>query len=340
MPLTTLSQDRVSDAELQAAVEAVLQNHRGAPARVQHFAHRPSPYRTSAALEEITVQLEDGTCLDIMFKDAGRDTMHERARRAKPPFVHDPRREIDTYGRLLAGRGLGTADYYGAVVDDDAGRYWLFLELVSGIGLQQVGDVAIWQRVAAWLAGMHASFDGLEIAGTGVLTRAIKYDAAYCRVWLDRARRFFAGSPSAASGLAWLAARHERVATRLAALPVTCLHGEFYPSNILIQETPGPLRICVVDWEMVAIGPGLIDIAALTAGDWSAEDRTAIAMAYYDSLPQPYRTSRDQFIADLTCCRIQLAIQWLGWFGRRLPPAEHTQDWLGEAIDAARQLEL
>jgi thiamine kinase-like enzyme len=35
-------------------------------------------------------------------------------------------------------------------------------------------------------------------------------------------------------------------------------------------------RVCPVDWEMAAVGPGLIDLAALTAGWWTAHDSRAV----------------------------------------------------------------
>jgi len=244
---------------------------------------------------------------------------------------------------VLAGHRLGTAACYGAVVDRPRGRYWLFLERVPGIELYQVGELEVWQRVAAWLAGMHRTFAEAHVAARAHAVHALRHDAAYYRLWLDRARRFFQhGTPDTdpvASGLAWLAPRHDHVVDRLMALPATFLHGEFYASNVLVQDTAGGLRVCPVDWEMAAVGPPLMDLAALTAGSWSEEQRDAIAAAYYAALPpaRPWARQED-FMADLACCRVQVALQWLGWFGRRRPPAEHTQDWLGDALQAARQM--
>ena len=54
---------------------------------------------------------------------------------------------------------------------------------------------------------------------------------------------------------------------RLLALPVGFIHGELYPSNVLVGERTG--RICAVDWEMAGIGPLLLDLAALTSGAWT-----------------------------------------------------------------------
>ena len=335
-----------TDADLHSAVETVLADYRGRPVQITSLDRRPSPYQTSAALEELDVELDDGVRLQIMFKDASFEALHEGARRVKPAFLHDPVREIETYRRVLAAHRLGTATCYGAVVDRPSGRYWLFLERIPGLELYKVAELATWQRVAAWLADMHRTFTDTGVPAQAHAAHALRHDPAYYRVWLDRAQRFFhqgtAGTDDVASGLAWLASRHDAVIGRLMALPVTFIHGEFYSSNVLVQETVDGLRVCPIDWEMAAVGPGLIDLAALTSGSWSEEERSAIAAAYYATL-EPHGTPwarREDFMTDLNCCRIQVALQWLGWFGRRRAPSEHTQDWLADALRVARQIGL
>jgi hypothetical protein len=42
----------------------------------------------------------------------------------------------------------------------------------------------------------------------------------------------------------------------------------------------------------------------------------------------------------LDCCRLQLAVQLLGWARQWTPPATHTQDWLGETFYVADRLGL
>src|SRR5262249_18457071 len=156
---------------------------------------------------------------------------------------------------------LGTAICYGAVVDQWAGRYWLFLERVPGLELYQVSS-PIWQEVARWLATMHARFT----RDTALPTRAkrlLSYDGDYYRDWLRRAQQFArqaepSRSGKARRGVEWLAARYDQVVERLLALPTTFIHGEFYASNVLVQELAGELRVCPVDWEMAAVAPGLV----------------------------------------------------------------------------------
>src|SRR5947209_6646174 len=70
-----------------------------------------------------------------------------------------------------------------------------------------------------------------------------------------------------------IAAGFPAVVERLLALPRTLIHNEFYPSNVLIERRREGVRVCPVDWEMAARGPALIDLAALTAGNWNETER-------------------------------------------------------------------
>jgi hypothetical protein len=327
--------------DLRTALEAALSDHLGAPRRVAWLERAASDYRSSFALEELRVGLDDGMALDVMFKDLSPKGLTDVARAAKPAFLYDPQREINTYRDLLAKAGLGTPLFYGAVADPVAGRYWLFLERVRGRELYQIGERAVWRHAARWLAGLHFRFaprsDALR--RTAAL---VTCDADYYRLWPRRALAFAeAGfSPDAAARLGRIVAGYERVVERLLALPATLLHGEFYASNVLVQELPGGIRVCPVDWEMAAVGPGLLDLAALTAGRWTEDERTDLALAYHAAYPPTdgWPPAPEEFLADLDVCRLHLAIQWLGWAREWSPPRDHAHDWLQDALTLAAKL--
>lgn len=219
---------------------------------------------------------------------------------------------------------------------------------MPGIALYQVGEFATWERVARWLAGLHTYFAGERGVGPASRTRyIIDYDADFYRVWMRRARAFacrrvvHSVSRERCRAIARLAGRYERVVARLAGLPKTLIHGEFFPSNILVQPGVGGPRVCPVDWETVARGPGLIDLAALVAGDWTAAERRALALAYHDALSLGARWSDvEAFMAALDWCRLHLAVQWLGWSTDWTPPTEHAHDWLREALSLVEKLDL
>jgi aminoglycoside phosphotransferase (APT) family kinase protein len=249
------------------------------------------------------------------------------ARAARPAFLTDADREIEVYRSLLAPLNLGTAAMYGAVVDQALGRRWLFLEKVSGLELARCGDFNVWLEVARWLATFHSSC-GPQSARS-VVPHLLEYDAAFYSRWLERARA------SAGTGLDRIAGRYQCVIDILKEIPATFIHGEFYASNILVQPPGRDDRICPVDWEMAATGPGLHDVAALASGKWSQDERLQILQAYNSSLPP--KMQLNDIATAFECCRLHVALQWIGWGSAWSPPREHAQDWLAEAIQISNQ---
>jgi hypothetical protein len=326
--------------DLAATLSAVLSGHFGRPVRVAGVERRRSDYSSSFALDELDVRLADGATVPVVLKDLSRPAILEGARRARPAFRYDPLREIRTYRDLLAPARLGTAVYYGSSVDPGAGRHWLFLGRVPGVRLNEVGDFAAWEEAARWLARLHTAFaPRAEELGCDGWPR---HDAEHYRVWADRAAEFARATdpplPQAvADRLGRLVEGYDRVIRRLLALPVTLIHGEFYPSNVLIEQRDGRARVCPVDWETASVGPGLIDLAALTAGDWTDDQRWAFVSAYREVLPGG---SEDEVLTDLDYCRLHSAVQWAGWSTDWSPPPECARDWLEDALALAESLGL
>jgi Ser/Thr protein kinase RdoA (MazF antagonist) len=325
-----------SDAELREALAPLLREA-GAGA-LREIRRRPYEYRTSFPLEQLDLTLEDGASHRLVFKQLDWDTLGDEARLAKPRFLHDPLREAAVYGSVLAAAPGGPPRHYGAAIDRERGRHWLFIEWVDGRELFQVGDRQLWAAAAAWLGAMHSRL-GDELDRHRAGGRLLEYDRAYYRRWIERARRFSRapGQPrSRAHSVDSLAARYEPAVEELIAMPKTVIHGEFYASNVLVAgDGPAP-RVCPVDWELAAAAPGLIDLAALVSGGWSDEDREALVSAYAAAAgPHPFTPRR------LDLARLHLAVQWLGWAEPGWsPPAGQQQDWLAEALVLAERLGL
>lgn len=326
----------------RSAIETMLSAHYGKAVRVTGIERQPFAYQTSAAIESFQVELSDGTKLRLLLKDLSRAGLQPAARLTKPLFLHNPRREIAVYHHILSERQQGTATCYGSVADDTLDRFWLLLELVHGQGLYQIGKPTSWQAAARWLARLHCHWAG---RAEEVRRRApvLNYDAEFYRVWLERAVQF-QHQKGRSDSLSWrrLVDGYGRVIERLVALPTTLIHGEFYASNVLIDHACYPVRLCPVDWEMAAIGPGLMDLAALTAGRWSDEERGALLEAYRVGLEEHSGQSHSlvNLHCDLEICRLHVAMQWLGWSANWAPPAEHAHDWLGDAIALAEKIGL
>jgi hypothetical protein len=320
-------------------LEQILTAHFGHPVAVTGFHREPYIYSTSFALEDLAVELVDGTSLRLIRKDLGTSGLLHDARSGKPSFLYEPCREIQTYQQLLSEAQLGTATCYGAVVDPGSVRYWLFLEKVSGRELYQVGDIDAWVASARWLADLH-SCAALRVDSVRQRNgHLISYDADFYRRWLNRAKGFAeSAGPEQQQALGMIGEGLEIALRRLAALPATFVHGEFYASNVLVAEGPVGRRIRPVDWEMAGIGPGLLDLAALCTG-WDEKNVRAIARGYYECWDKgTWPQDEEKSLLLLHCCQLCLAVQWLGWAPQWVAPPEHARDWLAEASQLAEEI--
>lgn len=333
----------IETGELQAVLQSGLRQ-RGIEGVIRRLERRPSPYASSFALEELDVELGDGTRLALMLKNLSWGGMNEAALRVKPEFLFDPQREIAVYRTIVDPMQLGAA-FFAAFLDAESDACWLVIERIEGRELYQVGELDIWTDVARWLGVMHRRLAQRDRDELRVSARLVVYDADFYHLWLRRAGRAFgpASAESAASraGFDYLVARYNRVVERLLSLPPTVIHGEFYASNVLTATTDGALRVCPVDWEMAAVAPGLIDLAALTLGQWPEEDRRGFLAAYLSGIASDTPAMSIDAVAEaVDYCQIHLAVQWLGWFSSQPPHPSHARDWLTEAIERVERLGL
>src|SRR4051794_19289375 len=118
------------DAEVREALATSL--HR----EIASVRAKPCIYHTSHVMRQLDVTLTDGTKLALMFKDCGPAGWFDAAKRVKPAFLYDPRREIEVYRDVLA-KNLGAPTFYGHTIDEPNQRYWLFIENVRATPLWQ-----------------------------------------------------------------------------------------------------------------------------------------------------------------------------------------------------------
>ena len=321
----------MSDTELQRRLSHVLGQE------VARLDRRRSRYSTSFPIDELDAELEDGSTLTLVGKDLSWGALLPEATGAKPEFLHDPLREIEVYRSALVGAGLGTAAFHGAWVRPECDQYCLFVERVTGVELWQVGDLEVWAAVAAWLARFHHTGPAPD---PPLRDRLLLYNRDYYQAWARRARAFHRDADASRRGrLDWVLARHDGLVDRLLALDSVFIHGELYPSNVLVQVAGGP-RICPIDWELAALGPALVDLAALVSGGWTPEERFALVRSYESALVSLTGRAVDHraLVAALDLCRLHLCVRWLGWARRWSPPPEHAQDWLGESVELAEAI--
>jgi aminoglycoside phosphotransferase (APT) family kinase protein len=253
----------------------------------------------------ITVELISGGRLKVFLKDFGVSV------RPKDSSRQRRERELRVYRDLLADSGLGTARYYGAVVDESRGRLWLLLEFVDGTPVGYC-DLEHWPAAAEALGRMHGAF-----ARQGDRLRAcdflIRHDDAFFWSKSELALKDVGQiAPHFVGRLAALVSRYAPVVAAMTAQPSTLVHGGCRPSNILVQVASDPSRVCILDWEEAAVGAPLFDVAYLLDGvERPALDRCLGAYrrgaaAHGLALPAP---GEMEYIVD--CFRLHMTINSL-----------------------------
>jgi hypothetical protein len=336
-------------SEALGMLPTMLTRRLGRDCRVRALDHRPSECRSSFAIEEIDVLLEGGELLRLVLKSVGPRGLLPGARMSKPLFLHDPLREIEFHQHVLSGRPeLGTAVLYSSVVEPAQDRYWLLFERVFGSTLEGTANLDRWRAVARWLARLHVNLAPLasEALAPGT-ARLLRYGPDFLRMWIARAVATVRIQHPVVPrelilGIERLAGRYDGVIDRLMSMPQRIIHGEFYPSNILVNlDSPHP-RIAVLDWEMVAVGPPMMDLAALLASERDEARVRDIALTYRSALPDRPIGDADHrhFLEDLAFCKLHLAVQWLGWSPDVSPPRRQAHAWIADVLRLADELDV
>ncbi len=219
---------------------------------------------TSYDTDILTVHLTDGKEARLFRKDFGF------TRAPKDGAKERRAREVHVYRDLLDGSGLGIPAYYGSVYDEGRGRFWLLLELVSGIELRS-RDFDDWVRAAGWLGRLqgYVARTWGRIESSPLLVR---HDRDFFALRAERALVDVADiSPGAARRLLKILAGYDALIGLMAEQPLTLVHGNYRPRNILIDVASVPVRVCPVDWEVAGIGATLYDLALLADGYRSSQ---------------------------------------------------------------------
>ncbi|MEN8131107.1 MAG: phosphotransferase, partial [Pseudomonadota bacterium] len=139
----------------------------------------------------------------------------------------------------------------------------------------------------------------------GGLTFLRRYDAGYDLGWTRRALLFAKQRSRSLSWLRSLCVRFEAQVGDLLSEPLTVIHGEFYPQNVLVHEG----ALYPVDWESAAIAAGELDLASLT-DRWPAKIAQRCENRYRQTRWKD--SSPEGFHQRLQIARIYTQLRWLG----------------------------
>lgn len=193
-------------------------------------------------------------------------------------------REVSFYRHLAHTVGLKVPDCYGVELDPSTGGFVLVLEdLRPARQGDQIEGCTVDEAALAMeeLPGLHAPhWGGASLADQDWLTvrsgdagggLAMLYDSlvdAFVGRYGDRlapevvdaVRRFTGRVP------AWIG---------LDAEPFTLLHSDYRLENLLFGEGDAAFSLAVVDWQTVAVGPALSDVAYFLGAGLPVEQRRA-----------------------------------------------------------------
>jgi aminoglycoside phosphotransferase (APT) family kinase protein len=210
--------------------------------------------------------------------------------------------EARIYRHVLHARQISAPAFYGTYTDPSTGCIWLVIEYLANSHCAAKHPGAVFEA-ARWIGRFHAMNEArLSVRPMAWLKR---YDADYYRGWARRTLQFGGRLRHRRMWLPRLCERFERVLPLLLASPPTIIHGEFYPTNILAQDG----LIYPVDWESAAIGPGEIDLTALTE-EWRS-GAVRRCEAEYASARWAGRSPAD-FERTLDAARLYWCFRWLG----------------------------
>jgi hypothetical protein len=284
------------------------------------------------ASETVECELGDGSKLMVFCKHFHFGPEESGARESDRFY------EISVYRRVLRDIPLTLPAFLGAWTDSASGEALMLLEyLEDATRVTLPADYrTMMERAAAWSASFHRKAAELLESSDLSFLEAFELD-----VFPSRCQSLVAAIPAELGGgnRGWierLTERFDAVLEIVRSAPVTVIHGEYYPQNVLQRNQ----MIYPVDWETARLGMGEMDLAMLLEGDWGPSDvveRCVTAYARERSGAHDMRAVRKRFIAG----QVLMAVHWLSLYPDIAPDAdgEMRQPWRLRRLESgAREL--
>jgi len=238
------------------------------------------------------------------------------------------------------------ADVVPRIIAADADRGWLLMAACRGRKLEDIADVAVWERAAARYARLQVDcigrVDALRALGCpsrdlAQLARSIEALAADATVrphpnGLTQAEydRFIGAVPE-------LVRRCDELAA--CGIPYSLEHGDLWPGNIFCDAT----SCAVIDWEDVVVAHPFFSLAPLTvgmlnAGLASAENVARVERAYasaFEALAPASRLRRAIELA-VPLCFFDMAAR----YRRQHPSVVRLHPWMRDLVPQTVRMAL
>ena len=269
----------------------------------------PNYYESTFPTEIVTCRLGgSGRTLRLFCKYGTREFDGVYGHRGNVQYEAEVYREV-----LRPLSTVATATCYGAYRDEHEDAWWLVLEyLEGGSRTNKSPDPEAIIHAARWSGKFHAASGELLRRARPSFLR--NYDADYYLGWSRRTDRTFSEYRTRFPWLSGLCEGFVSLVPRLLRAPLTIIHGEYYPSNVIyLGGTSRP-----IDWQSAAIAAGEIDLASLTQM-WPNKIASSCEEEYKKARwPGVSRPDYD-FEQTLDVARVYMLLRWLGDPGRGSP---------------------
>lgn len=201
-------------------------------------------------------------------------------RAARRGLAHPGVREARLYRSLSSQFPMATP----ALIAADTAGSWLVLEAVEARAAAGGWDPPMYLQAIGLLARLHERFWNLadDLSAYPWLARPLTLDyeihvyaaaQALGKIVRDERPSLLAQSAAVLSVLGQIVSQADQVVQPLRAVPFTLLHGDFWEGNIL-QDEDGDM--IVLDWQLAAIGPGVLDLLVLVTNSLWERDRLPV----------------------------------------------------------------
>lgn len=305
-----------------------LSSFYGLRKNVRELYREPFKGSSSFSTERVQAVLEDGQQVNIFFKDLNPKNLLEEARQIREAGLERSRRELFMYRKILAPLRMGTPRLYGYRWEPRQEIYWIFLEDAGPKRLSRLGDFSLWTRAAAWIARLHAIDNGKLSVLRDVLPR---YDAEHfdmCALRIEEGSSKF--DPEQQKTVFAALDRYHDMKKYFYSLPNCLIHGEYFGKNVMIRPGDPQNTIAVIDWETSAFGPRCVDLASITAGRWTPQQRKVMCEAYAREYEKETgkKIQMEDLSFELANVALYRAMWWLGYWSRG--DDAHINRWMKE----------
>lgn len=209
--------------------------------------------------------------------------------------------EAKIYCDVLSKLPLSTPIYYG-IFTLEHNDFCMIIEYLEHAELLYCGLMEKQlEKSVEWIADFHNLFQNNYPEGI------TKYTAEYYLIWAKKVDDIVVKLDRRYPWLIHVSDNFRTNIQKLTEVPLTLIHGEYYPNNILIHNS----KIKPIDWESAAIAPGEIDLAACMDG--LDEELKKIAVQTYISTRWPNDNfDRKAFYDTLLMAQIYFHYRWIG----------------------------